>query len=187
MTATPPTPNWTPPQPAPASRGKKLALILGGIAAGFLALIVIAAVITLSVQGAKPTAQPTGQTAWDREQAQRQLGTTPTTPTTTEPAAAATPEAADFKLTPKITEKHCYGSAGCNVSFEVDLAYDGPTLDESDTWRLTYEVSGVDDGPLIGTLEVNGRRYDRASENAGTKSSKAKLTIKVTDVEKIGF
>lgn len=183
---TPPIPNWTPPPPAPATKGKKLAIILGGIAAAFVALIFAAVAITLAADGGKPTAKPTAQTAWDREQAQKQVNPT-TEPTTAPTTAGPTPEAANFELTPKITDKQCFGSAGCNVSFDVDVAYGGPTLDEDDTWRITYEVSGVEDGPLIGTIELTGTRYDRPSESASTRSTKSKLRIKVTDVEKLGL
>src|SRR5262245_38709860 len=39
-----------------------------------------------------------------------------------------TPTEIDFKLTVKITRKKCFGSAGCNVTYHVNLAYAGDAL-----------------------------------------------------------
>jgi len=95
------------------------------------------------------------------------------------------PTKLDFQLKLKITQKKCFGSAGCLIEYHVDLAYAGAPLDDSDTWVVTYEVSGVEDGPAINTLEVTGDQmsYDE-TESAETPSSSTKLRVKVTDVEK---
>ena len=63
-----------------------------------------------------------------------------------------------------------------------------PDLSEDDTWIVTYEVSGVEDGPQINTIEVTGDTYSHdETELASTSSSSKKLTVKVTDVEKQGI
>ena len=106
------------------------------------------------------------------------------------PAPAVTPKTSDFQLTAKITKKECFGSAGCNIEFWVKMAYreDAPDLDPDDTWIVTYEVNGVEDGPQINTIEVTGDQYSHdETELAQTSSSSKKLTIKVTDVEKKGL
>jgi hypothetical protein len=65
--------------------------------------------------------------------------------------------------------------------------YNGPTLSDDDTWLVTYEISGVDDGPLIGSFEMTGDEYTVNEEDVQTKSSKSKVTVKVTSVEKVGL
>lgn len=101
---------------------------------------------------------------------------------------AVEPDPAAFVLTPKITRKQCFGSAGCNVEFTIDVTYTGPTLSATDTWRVTYEVSGVEDGPMVNTFEVTGTSAQvQDTEFASTSGSRKKLTAKVTDIEKAGF
>ncbi|MFI7519886.1 hypothetical protein [Micromonospora globbae] len=116
--------------------------------------------------------------------------TAPTTaaaaPTTTPPAPLpvyATPTKNDFKLKVKILRKQCFGSAGCNVTYRIDVTYTGDgDLDPSKTYEVTYQVKGAED-PIINTFEVTG---DSASvqqeEMASTQRSGDKLTAVVTDV-----
>lgn len=106
---------------------------------------------------------------------------TPTSPIT--PTAVAAPKPGDIKRTAKITHRECFGSAGCNVDFEVTMTYSGPTLSDTDTWRVTYEVHGVEDGPLIDTLDVTGTHYKGTAQSASLTRASDKLTVEVTDVE----
>lgn len=109
---------------------------------------------------------------------------------TTEPAVPAvsvTPKAADIKLTAKITDKQCFGSAGCLITFKVNMAYSGPDLSTDDTWEVTYEVTGIKDGPMIGSFDITGDTYDVNEVNVDTTSSKKKISIKVTGVDKVGI
>lgn len=95
----------------------------------------------------------------------------------------ATPAAGDFTVTVKILEKQCFGSAGCNITYRIDPEYVGDQLDPAVTWLVTYEVHGVEDGPQINTFEVTGSEAAfEAEENASTASTRAKLTVKVTEV-----
>jgi hypothetical protein len=99
------------------------------------------------------------------------------------PAAAAyhTPVPADFTLTVKVLEKQCFGSAGCNITFRIDLS-GGGELDPDKTYELTYEVKGGED-PLINTMTVTGKQYERQDrESIQTSSSSKKLTAVVTSV-----
>lgn len=102
------------------------------------------------------------------------------------PAAKShTPTKADFILKVKVTEKKCFGSAGCNITYHIDMTYNGAALDPSDTWLITYQVAGVEDGPAINTLELTGDEYSYDKSELGqTSSSSKKLTAKVTDIEK---
>jgi hypothetical protein len=114
--------------------------------------------------------------------------------TTTAPAATETSEAppeptypapakADFKLTAKILGKQCFGSAGCNLTYRIMVAYGGPTLDPAVTYEVVYVVQGGDDGPVTNTLKVTG---DQSSvdeeETISTKNKGSKLTVLVSDV-----
>ena len=113
-------------------------------------------------------------------------------PTPAQPVAPAGPIAAepeppaikDFKLTPKITDKECFGSAGCNVTFRVDVAYDGLPPDDSTTWLLVYEIGGVEDGPQVGSIELTGMDLSGTEESVSTTSSKKKITLKLTSIER---
>lgn len=186
-----PTPNvtpWPPAQnllagPPQPPRKNRLWLILAAVTGLFVVIAVTAGITVAAQRGSSPAASKTsGQSAWDREQ---QVGAA-TTPDPT-PAAAATPAASDLELTLKTTDKQCFGSAGCNLTVKVNLGYDGPTLSADDTWLVTYEIRGVEDGPLIGSFEMTGDQYTVNEESVSTKSSKSKVTVKVTSVEKVGL
>lgn len=102
--------------------------------------------------------------------------------TTTEPAPVVTPSLSAIRLTPKILDKHCFGSAGCNVEFEIDMSL-GVMVTGGTVWRVTYEVTGVEDAPVIGSFELDDSSYDRVTELVQTASSKAKIKIRATEIE----
>ncbi|MGA4727696.1 hypothetical protein ACPB67_09785 [Micromonospora taraxaci] len=110
-----------------------------------------------------------------------------TAPATTPPPAPVydTPTKGDFKLKVKTLRKQCFGSAGCNITYRIDVTYTGDGLDPSSTYEVTYEVKGAED-PVINTFEVTG---DSASvqqeETASTKRSGDKLTAVTTDVSEL--
>lgn len=107
---------------------------------------------------------------------------------TTEPTTPAAPKygkptKADFKLTPKILSKQCFGSAGCNLTYRILISYTGPDLDPSVTYEVLYEVRGGEDGPVMNKLSATGGTSSVDEEEIiSTKSSKTKLTAVVTDV-----
>jgi hypothetical protein len=92
----------------------------------------------------------------------------------------------NITLSLKTTDKQCFGSAGCNVSVKVEMGYDGAPLSEDETWEVTYSLTGDESGPIIGSFEVTGTQYNEQEESLTTKSSKTKVAVKVTGVEKIG-
>lgn len=132
--------------------------------------------------GSAPPAPPTAT-----DEAWRHATVTPTTDPAVAAPAVETPvlKASDLKLTPKITDKQCFGSAGCSVTFKVKVAYSGPLLSDQDTWEVTYQVTGVEDGPMIGSFQVTGDQYQVNEEFASTSSSSKAIVIKVTSVDKI--
>lgn len=180
-------PPTSPQTPAPAPKKSRLPLVLAAIV-GLAVIVAVTVGITVAAQhGSSPAASKTsGQSAWDAEQQRRIDAATTPDPTPT-PVAAATPAVSDLELTLKTTSKKCFGSAGCLITVKVNLGYGGPTLSPDDTWQVTYEINGVQDGPLVGSFEMTGDQYTVNEENVETTSSKSKVTVKVTSVEKVGL
>lgn len=179
--SSPPPGDWTP--PAAAGKGRTLPILLGILA---LAVVgVVGLIIAVSLSGG-PTSTPTAPGV---QRAADPAAVDPVPINETAPSPSSyTPKVKDFALTPKILDKECFGSAGCNVEVKVEVIYAGPALlSEDDTWLITYEVTGDEDGPVIGSLELTGDVYEVNDEFLSTKSSKTKVSIKVTDVEKVGL
>jgi hypothetical protein len=101
---------------------------------------------------------------------------------TAEPAKMP-PSTGDFAVSVKVLSKHCFGSAGCNITYRIDPSYRGPALDSGETYTITYEVTGVEDGPQINSFTMTGDQAQYESEElAQTPSSNVKLKAKVTGV-----
>jgi hypothetical protein len=106
---------------------------------------------------------------------------------TWEPEAVETPayepKPADFELTVKVLKKKCFGSAGCSITYRIDVAYMGLPLDPEQEYEVIYEVRGGEDGPQVNTLTVQGEDATvDAEEDVSTSSSKATLTAVATEV-----
>jgi hypothetical protein len=171
------------PPPVPDRRRKRLivvASVLGGVVG--LGVLGLAAVGAASLLGGSD--RPTVQSA---SSPRPSASATPAVVSSPSPAPVVTPKVEDLQLTAKIKDKQCFGSAGCNVQFAIDLGYGGPPLDPDTTWEITYEVSGVEDGPLIGTLQVTGTQYTVPERSAQTKKKDDQLTVKVAGVSKRGL
>ncbi|WP_300680788.1 hypothetical protein [Nocardioides sp.] len=132
--------------------------------------------------GASPSAAPTA---------------TVTVTVTASPEEAATSDAADtqtdglylrpedFTLKVKITDKQCFGSAGCSISYKVTPVYHGDvSLIDGMAYDITYSVSGDESGKQIGTISVgDDGSFSQEEETMTTKSSSVKVTARATDVE----
>lgn len=97
-------------------------------------------------------------------------------------AASGKLTASDLKLTVKTTKKDCFGSAGCNVEYQIKASIaNGVQPGECD---VTYQVNGLED-PQIGTLNVHSDgQYEQDGFQYGqTSSSSKKLTAKITEVD----
>jgi hypothetical protein len=94
----------------------------------------------------------------------------------------------DIELTLKTKEKQCFGSAGCNVTVQVRASLDGAVLDalpSDGTWDVTYQISGDESGPIIGTFSVYGNgKYDVNEEFLSTPSANTPVDVKVVSVER---
>lgn len=105
-----------------------------------------------------------------------------------EPAGARydEPKAANFRVKVKVTEKQCFGSAGCVITAKTSLGIvDKLNLDPSVTYELTYEVLGDDSGPIVGSMEITGDQYSGGdTKHFSTASSATKITARITGIEK---
>lgn len=103
----------------------------------------------------------------------------------TEPAvsdgAAVAPR--NFKLGVRIRSKECFGSAGCNVTVQIDPDYVGNQDVSSGSWEITYELRGLEDGPVIETMTLESGTFSFPEEQSvGTTSSNSQITAVVTEV-----
>jgi hypothetical protein len=180
-------PEQLPPQPVPPPK-KKSRTLLVGIIAGVLGLGIGGAVgasgdgTTTAGPGATVTATATATATETVTE-----GSEPTELPTDEPTEKPVgwnPKPKDFKVTIKVTDKQCFGSAGCNVSYKVGLDYLGSqSLPDEGTTDITYKISGAED-PIIGTLTLDSEgKFDASEESTSTRSSSSKLTAKVTEVD----
>jgi hypothetical protein len=76
------------------------------------------------------------------------------TPTTTvDPGVLPSPN--DIKIHVTIISKNCFGSAGCNVSYEIDPQYVGTAPLPKSEFRVIYQITGGD-SPQTDSLTVTG-------------------------------
>ncbi|CAO0825010.1 Tat pathway signal sequence domain protein OS=Streptomyces microflavus OX=1919 GN=Smic_36470 PE=4 SV=1 [Streptomyces microflavus] len=89
----------------------------------------------------------------------------------------------------KTKSRRCFGSAGCNVTkVEPTLSYLGLLpLDPDETYSITYEVRGGEDGAVIQTMELtNQTSLSYQPVAMSTAKSSSKLTAEVTDIAMSG-
>lgn len=94
------------------------------------------------------------------------------------------PQPSDFVLAVKVLEKQCFGSAGCNITYRIDVSYVGSTLPDPDhEFEVIYEVRGGEDGVITNTFTLTGDQVSIDSEEfTSTKRSKDKLTAVAIEV-----
>lgn len=114
--------------------------------------------------------------------------TTPPAPTTQPATAPPTPTGltkADVILKVKIKKQECFGSAGCNLEFEIQADWPSEKIRDGQKYDVTYEVAGVEDGPQVGTLTIVSKtEFEQDSyQSAQTTRHVRTLKVKVTDVE----
>lgn len=171
----------TSPPPLPPQAGPERPVYRRGwflfLTGGLVGLVLGAAI---GNSGSSPNRAST--TSTDRPAVTAAATPTPTDPPMT--TAVAEPKPRDFELTVKTLSKQCFGSAGCNLTYRVEVGYDGPPLDPSNTYEVVYEVRGGEDGPQINTLTVEGDQSSvEREESISTSSSGRKLTAVVTSVD----
>jgi hypothetical protein len=135
------------------------------------------------VSTTEPAAVPTTEPAVDPAVADT---TDPAVAETTDPPepSYAVPSKHNLKLSIRTTSKHCFGSAGCNVEYEVKAKIvGGVTFDPSITYDVTIQTRGSDDGPRTDTFTITGDQYESVDGYVSTASANTKLTAVITDVE----
>ncbi|WP_375478845.1 hypothetical protein [uncultured Jatrophihabitans sp.] len=108
------------------------------------------------------------------------------TDTPTEEPSPTTPNLApsDFTIKLRVRSKECFGSAGCDLTYQIDPQYNGIEDISSGSWEVTYVVRGGQDGPQVNTFTLkDGQASFDDSESIQTTSSGTKLRAKVTSVE----
>lgn len=105
-----------------------------------------------------------------------------------EEPAAPTLASTDFKVSVSITDRECFGSAGCNIEFAVRPEYVGFEDPSDGHYLVTYEVRGVEDGPQIGSFELEGDSLSFEPDGAAqTVSPSQKISAVVTGVELLPY
>lgn len=101
-----------------------------------------------------------------------------------------TPTADDFTIELRTTSRQCFGSAGCNITVEPDLAYTGfsDDLDPDAVYQITYEITGDTSGPIVKTAELSEQTtLNYTPTSLSTASSSTKLSVKITDITETGI
>jgi len=173
-----PTPYFNAPPPKPPKKNRAGCLI-GAVIFFLLAMCFLGVAIVTTSSSSDDKGLPSLTTSVAAQ------GVTPTA----EPASTggvATSRAlrkTDLSLSVKVTEKQCFGSAGCNVQFQIKATL-LTTDDIEGPCEVIYEVKGLED-PQTNTLTVNdSENFEQDGFQFGqTSSSKAKLTARVTEVD----
>lgn len=99
------------------------------------------------------------------------------------PAAYSIPTPDDFTLTLTELSRKCFGSAGCNVTFTVQLTAKNTTqYDPKKTYKVTYSITGADDA-YTNYLTINGTKYSHNDEEfVGVKNKDTKLVSTITQI-----
>jgi hypothetical protein len=78
---------------------------------------------------------------------------------TTEEAPDIYPTPMDFKIDVIVTKENCFGTAGCNITYEIDPNYVGTRPIKTMTkkrYRVLYEINGGDSPQSNSFVVTNG-------------------------------
>ncbi|WP_328684760.1 hypothetical protein OG226_40920 [Streptomyces sp. NBC_01261] len=174
----PPIPPMPPNNPQPPAKKPRTNLVVIGSAVAVIAAIVVtgAVVVRSSTDDGKPaaTAEPTAHDEDD----------VPADRPDPEPTYSDV-DADSFTIGLKTTARHCFGSAGCNVTVEPDLTFLGNTaeVDPDAVYEITYEIHGDESGPVIETAELSDQTsLNYRSSVISTASTGTEVSAEITDV-----
>ncbi|MFG2455542.1 hypothetical protein ACGFWE_00435 [Streptomyces sp. NPDC048523] len=166
--------------PTPPRRHRTSAIVIGSAAA------VIAAIVTTGVVVVRPTnddGKPAGVAASSVPDAG---AVSPVMEPDPEPTYADI-DADSFSIDLRTTARHCFGSAGCNVTVEPELTYLGSSgdLDPDAVHEITYEIHGDESGPVIQTAELTDQTSlsYRPSLISTASASSTALSVEITDIQ----
>jgi hypothetical protein len=165
--------------PTPPKRHRTSAIVIGSAAA------VIAAIVTTGVVVVRSTnedGKPAGVAASSVPGAD---AVSPVMEPDPEPTYAEV-GADSFSIDLRTTARHCFGSAGCNVTVEPELTYLGSSgdLDPDAVYEITYEIHGDESGPVIQTAELTDQSSlsYRPSLISTASASSTALSVEITDI-----
>jgi hypothetical protein len=159
------------------ARAKRTNRVILGALAAVLALVVVSTV------GAALSSQPTPTDTATSTSATPRAVAPPVTEDPPTAGPAYTPVPTDFVLKVIVLSKACFGSAGCNVTYRIDVAYSGVPVGDDAEYVVTYAVSGVEGGPQVNNFTLRGDQVEyQAEEFASTPSARTVLAAKVTQV-----
>ncbi|MFD8899825.1 hypothetical protein [Streptomyces ardesiacus] len=188
-TTTPAAPAAPAAVPAPAEKKRPGNKVIIGAAAAIIAAIVGTGIVVVQAVNNgddKPAATATESSVPSED---------PATTVADEPEADpepvfTTPTADDFTIELRTTSRQCFGSAGCNITVEPDLAYTGfsDDLDPDAVYQITYEITGDTSGPIVKTAELSEQTtLNYTPTSLSTASSSTKLSVKITDITETGI
>ncbi|MEU5633523.1 hypothetical protein ACH47C_26885 [Streptomyces rishiriensis] len=174
---TPPPPDFPPPFPAP--KKSRTNLIIIGSAAAVIAAVVATGIVV--VQSNNDDARP--DTTASSGASDEGVMTAAADEPDPDPAYEQV-DADSFTMKLRTTSRHCFGSAGCNVTVEPDLTYVGlQDVDPAAVYEITYEISGDKSGPVIETAELsNQTNLNYTPTLISTVSAGTKISVEITGV-----
>jgi hypothetical protein len=154
---------------------------------GFVAAIVAALVVGFVIGTvATPAPEPVDIDAGPAAET-----TDPLAPPISEPEPEPTPEPDPEPIPPTIEsltltvvtdEIECFGSAGCHVTWHIEVGHDGTPFDQDTPWLIQYEMHGQDDGKHIGTFGMLGDSYEQVDGFSSVVAEDTDLTATVIRV-----
>jgi hypothetical protein len=175
---TPPPPDFPPPLPVPKKSRTNL-IIIGSAAAVIAAVVATGIVVVQSNHNDDARPATTASSGASDEGVMTGAADEP------DPDPAYEQVDADsFTMKLRTTSRHCFGSAGCNVTVEPDLTYVGlQDVDPAAVYEITYEISGDKSGPVIETAELsNQTNLNYTPTLISTVSAGTKISVEITDV-----
>jgi hypothetical protein len=105
-----------------------------------------------------------------------------------EPSSGYTPAKSDWILKIKVTDKQCFGDAGCNVTLQVVPKIKPErraSLPDSGELSITYKLMGDESGPVIGTttIDLSEKRSEGDEEDISPRSAGTKITATIKEIE----
>lgn len=185
MSTTTPPPDFPPPlppePPTPAKKNRTNLVIIGSAAA------VIAAVVATGIVVVQSGGNHTKPAATAKPSAPAEDAATATTEAPTPTYDDVTADSFTIKL--KTTSRQCFGSAGCNLTVEPNLTYQGDSnsIDPNAVYEITYEIHGDESGPVIETAELSDQTsLNFTPSTISTTSASTTVSVEITDVAKQG-
>ncbi|MFI0968351.1 hypothetical protein ACH4S8_44525 [Streptomyces sp. NPDC021080] len=185
LDAAPEAPSVTPEEPgAPKQQGARKPFLLGAVTGAAVTAVVMGG-IGLLMDDSESGGSSKAASSYSAAPAEDDAKAADASDDETQEVYNTDPSPDDFELTLKTTQKQCFGSAGCNVTVEPNLAYASVIpLDPDATISITYEIRGDESGAITQTMELTDQTQLSYHETAlSTGSSGVKVIARVTDVE----